>query len=144
MVDEPIGSVPVSLVATLERLAYQHPLIAHYARTRDSHPPRISDFISLSQFQRLQLHDELFRPLRINYQMAVTIPSPPHFVIGITFNRSSRDFSERERARLRDRAETAERALWSTTGSELARLTARGTGGTRPGRGWADQSADRA
>ena len=145
MVEEPAGAIPLAFVATLGRLAHEHPLITHYALTHESQPLRISDFLSLTQFRRLDLHNELFRPLRINYQLAVTIPSPPDVVIGITFNRFRKDFSERERALLAairphlaqayrnvseretlvERAETAERALWSTPATALASLTRR-------------------
>jgi DNA-binding CsgD family transcriptional regulator len=142
---EPAGAIPASFVDVLGRLAHEHPLITHYAQTRESQPLRISDFLTLAQFRKLDLHNELFLPLRVNYQMAVTIPSPSQLVIGIAFNRSHKDFSERERALLaairphliqayrnaseRDtlekRAETAERALWSTPATALASLTRR-------------------
>ena len=142
---EPLGAIGAPAVAILERLAHQHPLISHYAETRESRPLKISDFLTLSQFRKLDLHNELFRPLAVNYQMAVTIPSPPELVIGITFNRSRGDFSERERslltvirphlvhayrnaaerATLLERAETAERALWSAPATSLASLTSR-------------------
>jgi DNA-binding CsgD family transcriptional regulator len=145
MIEEPVGAIPVALVATLGRLAHQHPLITHYAQTRESQPLKLSDFLSLSQFRRLDLHNELFRPLRVNYQLAVTIPSPPQLVIGITFNRYRKDFSERDRAllamirphlvqahrnaadraTLQQRAEAAERALWSASATLLASLTRR-------------------
>jgi DNA-binding CsgD family transcriptional regulator len=143
--EEPAGAIPAASVATLGRLAHEHPLITHYAQTRESQPLRISDFLSLTQFRKLDLHNELFRPLRVNYQLAVTIPSPPELVIGITFNRSQKDFSERDRAlltairphlvqahrnaaqraTLQQRAETAERALWSAPSASLATLTSR-------------------
>src|SRR3989442_15101728 len=106
---------------------------------------KISDFLTLSQFRKLDLHNELFRPLAVNYQMSVTIPSPPELGIGVTFNRSRGDFSERERslltvirphrgqayrnaaarATLLQRAETAERPPWSAPASSLPSLTSR-------------------
>jgi DNA-binding CsgD family transcriptional regulator len=145
MIDQPAGVIDAAQVATFERHAHQHPLIAHYARTRESQPRKISDFLSLSEFRSLSLHYEFFRPLSVNYQMAVTIPSAPQLVIGIALNRSRRDFSERDRAVLEAirphlaqayrnaaertalgaRAEAAERALWSSPAAALASLTRR-------------------
>ncbi|TME55517.1 MAG: helix-turn-helix transcriptional regulator [Chloroflexi bacterium] len=145
MIEEPAGFINASQVATFEHYAHQHPLIAHYARTRESQPRKISDFLSLSEFQGLGLHNEFFRPLSINYQMAVTIPSAPQLVIGIALNRSRRDFSERdrsiletirphlaqayrnaaERTTLGERADAAERALRSSPAAALASLTRR-------------------
>jgi DNA-binding CsgD family transcriptional regulator len=98
--DEPAGTIDDWQRATFERYAHQHPLITHYAKTRERHPRKISDFLTLTQFKNLALHSEFFRPLRLNYQMAVTIPSTPELVIGIALNRSRVDFSERDRSML--------------------------------------------
>ncbi len=145
VIQEPVGAISAGLVGTFERLAYQHPLISHYARTRESRPRRISDFLSLTEFRRLDLYQEFFGQLRVNYQMAVTIPSSNALVIGIAMNRTRRDFSERdrsvldlvrphlaqayrnaaERTMLQERADAAEGALWSSPATVLASLTRR-------------------
>jgi len=96
--DEPAGIIDRWQRATFERYTDQHPLITHYARTRERYPRKISDFLTLTQFKNLALHTEFFRPLGLNYQMAVTIPSTPDLVIGIALNRSQADFSERDRS----------------------------------------------
>lgn len=144
-VQEPAESINARQTYTFERLAHQHPLISHYARTRESQPRKISDFLSLTEFRRLDLYQEFFRDLAISYQLAVTIPSSNALVIGIAMNRARQDFSERdrsvldlvrphlaqayrniaERATLRERAEAAERALWSAPAAVLASLTRR-------------------
>jgi ATP/maltotriose-dependent transcriptional regulator MalT len=145
MVQEPAGTINAPQVQTFERLAHQHPLINHYARTRESRPRKVSDFLSLTEFRRLDLYQEFFREVALNYQMAVTIPSSNALVIGIALNRARRDFSERdrsvldlvrphlvqayrniaERGALQERAETAERALWVESATVLASLTKR-------------------
>src|ERR1700736_6754640 len=144
-VQEPTESINARQTYTFERLAHQHPLISHYARTRESQPRKISDFLSLTEFRRLDLYQEFFRAVGINYQMAVTIPSSNGLVIGIALNRARRDFSERdrsvldlvrphlvqayrniaERSALRERVEAAERALSSTPATTQASLTSR-------------------
>jgi DNA-binding CsgD family transcriptional regulator len=145
MVEQPAGVITNSQVRTFERLAHQHPLIRHYALTRETRPRKISDFLSLAEFRRLDLYQEFFRQVEVNYQMAVTIPSSTSVVIGIALNRTRRDFSERdravldvvrphlaqsyrnviERATLRERTQAAERALWSAPAASLASLTSR-------------------
>jgi DNA-binding CsgD family transcriptional regulator len=145
MVQEPAGAINAPQVQTFERLAHQHPLINHYARTRESRPRKVSDFLSLTEFRRLDLYQEFFRVVAVNYQMAVTIPSANALVIGIALNRAGRDFSERdrsvldlvrphlvqayrniaERSALRERAEAAEQALWAESATVLASLTKR-------------------
>jgi DNA-binding CsgD family transcriptional regulator len=145
MVQDPAGAIAAAQVQTFERLAHQHPLINHYARTRERRPRKISDFLSLREFRQLDLYQEFFRDVAVNYQMAVTIPSANGLVIGIALNRTRRDFAERdrsvldlvrphlvqayrniaERSTLRERAETAERALWAASATLLGSLTAR-------------------
>jgi DNA-binding CsgD family transcriptional regulator len=144
-IQEPAAAISGAQAGTFERLAYQHPLISHYAKTRESRPRKISDFLSLAEFRRLDLYQEFFRHVAVNYQMAVTIPSSKALVIGIAANRTRRDFSERdrsvldlvrphlaqayrnavERTALRERADAAERALWSSPATGLASLTRR-------------------
>jgi len=99
MFEQPAGSIGPSDKATFARLAPQHPLITHYARTQDPAPRKISDFLSQRQFRALELYQDFFRRVGIDYQLAVTIPSPDP-VIGIALNRSRRDFSERDRSML--------------------------------------------
>lgn len=144
-VQEPAEAISATQATTFERLTTQHPLIRHYALTRESRPRKISDFLSLGEFRRLDLYQEFFRDVAINYQMAVTIPSSDALIIGIALNRAQRDFSERdrsvldlvrphlaqayknvaERTTLRERAEAAERTVWSASATELASLTRR-------------------
>jgi DNA-binding CsgD family transcriptional regulator len=145
LLQEPAGVIAASQIASFEHFTHQHPLITHYVRTRESKVRKISDFLTLTEFRRLDLYQEFFRDVDINYQMAVTIPSSPTLVIGIALNRKRRDFSERdrsvldvirphlvqayrnssERAALEERAETAERALWSSPARSLSRLSGR-------------------
>lgn len=73
-----------------------HPLIAHHNKTRDGQAWRISDFLSPRQFHRVALYNEYFRPLRIEYQMALTLPAPLPLVVGMALGRSGRDFSQGE------------------------------------------------
>jgi DNA-binding CsgD family transcriptional regulator len=75
----------------------EHPLIAHYRRTRDGQALKISDFLTRSRFQRLGLYNEFYRRLDVEHQMAFTLPAPWPLVIGIALNRGRQDFSERER-----------------------------------------------
>ena len=95
---QPVGTIPPHAQETFRRLAGQNPLIIHYAATADPRPLKISDFLKREQFHRLDLYQEFYRPYQVEYQLAVTIPAPCHLVIGIAFNRSQRDFSERDRA----------------------------------------------
>lgn len=74
----------------------QHPLVRHYAQTRDPQPLRMSDFIALDELKALDIYAEVFRPLETNYQLAFSLAIDADVVIGIGLNRYRRDFSERD------------------------------------------------
>lgn len=81
-----------------QRHMADHPLIAHYERSRDGSARKISDFLTQRQFRRLGLYSEFFR--RVDggdYQMVIALPAPPPLVVGISVNRDDRDFTERDR-----------------------------------------------
>ncbi len=61
---------------------------------------KISDFLTRSQFHRLALYNEFFRPLGVEYQIAVSLPPSPHLLIGIALNRGRQDFGARDRLML--------------------------------------------
>jgi DNA-binding CsgD family transcriptional regulator len=76
-------------------LVLQNPLAAHCARTGDSRALRMSDFISRRELHALELYDRIYRHTDTEYQLAFTVPNRGQ-LIGITLNRSKRDFDERE------------------------------------------------
>jgi DNA-binding CsgD family transcriptional regulator len=82
----------------LAALADQHPLIAYSAATGDGSAKKISDFWTQAQFHASDLYALVYRPIGIEYQMAVSLPAPRPIVIGIVVNRAEGDFSERDRA----------------------------------------------
>jgi DNA-binding CsgD family transcriptional regulator len=87
----------------LAGFAHQNPLISHYASTGDGQALRISDFVNRRQFHNTDLYDHVYRLIEVEYQMAITIPSPrrglgrPGELVGLTLSRTRRDFSESER-----------------------------------------------
>jgi DNA-binding CsgD family transcriptional regulator len=117
---------------------HEHPIVAHYQMSGSGVPVKISDFLSQQQFHRLGLYAEFYRSLAVEHQMALALPAPGKQIVGLAFNRSRADFSERERAiltalhtplaagleraRARDRAR---RALAAQNPAEPSGLTGR-------------------
>jgi len=97
-IDEPAGacSFPGSTRIFGQYIA-DHPLINYYAQTDDGRALKISDFLTQREFKRRGIYSEFYRRVSMNYQLAVTLPSPRPLVIGIALNRQSRDFSESDR-----------------------------------------------
>jgi DNA-binding CsgD family transcriptional regulator len=80
------------------QLMRQNPLVSHFEDTGDTRAMMWSDFTTLDQLQGTPLFEEMFRPLGISSQMAVTLPAPPGIVVGFAVNRGDGDFDERDRA----------------------------------------------
>jgi DNA-binding CsgD family transcriptional regulator len=79
------------------RHAGENPLVKRIQHTRDGRAYRFSDVISAKELERLPLYRELFVPLALAHQIAVTLPSPASITIGIALSRGGRDFTERDR-----------------------------------------------
>jgi DNA-binding CsgD family transcriptional regulator len=77
-------------------LAGENPVLAYVRRTRDGRPRRISDFLSRREYHQLPLYREFYGQINAEYQVALTLPSRPPVVIGLTLTRSLNDFSDRE------------------------------------------------
>ena len=80
-----------------ERHLGEHPLIQH-ARKHPTHRAlRISDVIPNREFRRSTVYNEFFREVGIQSQMAIGIITEPKLLVGIALNRTTSDFSEREK-----------------------------------------------
>jgi DNA-binding CsgD family transcriptional regulator len=114
------------------RLVPEHPLIAHYLRTGDGSPMKVSDLVTRRRFRASELYRAVYGPMGVEFQMAVTLPSPPGTVVGIALNRDRRDFGERDRRMLallrphlaQGRRDAAEREAADATAGMLERLLA--------------------
>jgi DNA-binding CsgD family transcriptional regulator len=72
---------------------HQHPLASLQAKG-DMTPRRISDFLSVREFHRLELYNEVYRRLGTEDQIALGLPGT--VIVAISVNRSKRTFTERD------------------------------------------------
>ena len=84
----------VELGKAFDEFADQHPLVLEMIRTGNSGPRRMSDFITVPAFKKLDLFQHVFKPLESLHQIAFSLATSPSLVIGIGLNRGRRDFSE--------------------------------------------------
>ena len=89
--------VPEPQVAAFARLVHQNPLLRRYQRTRDGRAYRMSDLVSRAELHRLELYREVYRPLRVEYQLAFVLPCPPERILAVALSRDGADYSNRER-----------------------------------------------
>lgn len=80
-----------------ERLMHQNPLVRHFEDTGDTRAMMWSDFITLDELHRTELYEEMFHPLGVDSQMAMTLPAPPGIVVGFAVNTGPECFTERDR-----------------------------------------------
>lgn len=83
-------------VANLPQLTHKHPILAYRARSRDGGAVKMSDFVTRRQFRRLELYNELFRPLGVEAEIGINLFMSAGVLAGIALQRGP-DFSERDR-----------------------------------------------
>lgn len=94
---EPPDVLDGEAIVVFERLAHQHPVIAHVEATGDLSPRAISDFLSVEDFHALDLYRDFYRRVDVEDQIAFGLPGARGLVLGVTVNRPERGFSERDR-----------------------------------------------
>jgi DNA-binding CsgD family transcriptional regulator len=67
------------------RYGHQNPLVQRYLATRDGRAYRLSDVIEMNAFREREVYHEVFVPLGVEHQLAVTLPAPPRLLIGLVF-----------------------------------------------------------
>ncbi len=79
------------------RIRNEHPILAHFERSRRGGAVKLSDFFGRRHFHRQRLYQEFFRPAGIEHQISIALPSPAPRLVRITLNRARGDFGERDR-----------------------------------------------
>jgi DNA-binding CsgD family transcriptional regulator len=90
--------VPPNAEELLLEHGEQNPLIAYYNRTGDGSAYRFSDFLTSDELHETYLYRELYRPMRMEYQMSVTLQVQAPRLFALVLGDDSHDFSERDRA----------------------------------------------
>ncbi|MGC2239498.1 MAG: helix-turn-helix transcriptional regulator [Acidimicrobiia bacterium] len=80
------------------RLMRQNPLVRHFEDTADTRAMMWADVASFEDIAQTELYQEMFRPLGVEAQMAMVVPTPPGIVVGFAVNTGVEGFTERDRA----------------------------------------------
>jgi DNA-binding CsgD family transcriptional regulator len=75
----------------------QHPVLNHFMATGDGQALKISDFLSEEAFHALTLYQQAFRLVGVEDEMGFGVQCERRFVLGFSFHRSERSFTERDR-----------------------------------------------
>ncbi len=84
----------------LEEHLPEHPLVESYTKAIRRGVSKISDFATRSQFHRLGIYSDYYRPLGVEHQIAFELPVSKAKLSTYVFGRTRRDFSERDRTLL--------------------------------------------
>lgn len=95
---EPENSRMDEFAPLFARLMRQNPLVRHFEETTDTRAMMWSDLVPFDEIADTELYQEMFRPLGIDEQMAMVLPTPPGIIVGFAINAGPEGLSERDRA----------------------------------------------
>jgi DNA-binding CsgD family transcriptional regulator len=96
---EPADYYEVDPTVEFERHMHEHPVLRAH-QSGEVGAAAISDFLTVAEYHRLAIYRDVYGPLGIEDQLAFTIDVSDGTVTGIVMNRSTRGFSDREKALL--------------------------------------------
>jgi DNA-binding CsgD family transcriptional regulator len=86
-------------IEAFDRHFFTHPLVRYHGFEGGHLPQRISDSLSAREFRGSDLYNEYYRKIGIHHAMAVPVEVAQGNLVSFVLNRSSRDFTDRDRAR---------------------------------------------
>lgn len=84
-------------IEILTRFAHQHPLIPDIIGGKIQSAVKITDYLSQSEYERLDLFNEYYRIGGFNRQMGLALPIASDFMFSCTVHRWGEDYTERDR-----------------------------------------------
>jgi DNA-binding CsgD family transcriptional regulator len=78
-------------------LVDENPLYQRWLRTRDGRAYRFCDVTTREELEATRLYREVYAPLGINHQIALTLPARSDRVLALVLHRTDRDFTDAER-----------------------------------------------
>ena len=91
------GAIARPEIEAFDRHLHEHPLVRSHVRNPAAATRRISDLVSQCEFRRTPLYNDYYRRIRIDHAMAVPVHVCKQVLVSFVFNRSGRDFSDRDR-----------------------------------------------
>ena len=85
------------LFPRFKEVAHQHPLIVRQIQFTDFPVHKISDFLTQDAYHQLDLYQDVYRPMGVEYQIAATIWLDPGHVTAFALSRQKQDYTERDR-----------------------------------------------
>jgi DNA-binding CsgD family transcriptional regulator len=94
--DYPRNTLTASAAEAFRTFGYQHPgIVASWNGLHDA--IRVSDFLSMREWRRLDVYQECHRHIGGEHEIGMTVVIAPDSRAGFSLERSTSDFTERER-----------------------------------------------
>jgi DNA-binding CsgD family transcriptional regulator len=78
-------------------LAHENPLYQRWLRTRDGRAYRFCDVTTREELEATRLYREVYAPLGIHYQVAISLPTERDRILAVVLHRDDREFTDEER-----------------------------------------------
>ncbi len=98
VVSDPPRAIGSHDVDCFNRFFFQHPLVRYHAAHVDGGSRKISDSLPPRVFRETSLYNAYYRRIGIDHVIAVPLFVDASLLVSFVFNRTRRDFSERDRA----------------------------------------------
>jgi DNA-binding CsgD family transcriptional regulator len=85
------------LLQRFNEVAHQHPLIIGQMQSHDFPVHKISDFLAQKDYHELELYQDVYRHMGVEYQIAATIKLEPDRITAFALSRRRNDYTERDR-----------------------------------------------
>jgi len=92
--------MPPEVLEAFSDLVQQNPVLQHQRVTGDGSARRLSDFLSQDELHQLELYQRVYRPLGVEYQVAVGLTAKAPLIIAFALSRKHADFIDDELALL--------------------------------------------
>jgi DNA-binding CsgD family transcriptional regulator len=94
---KPESNIFASLFGRFKEVAHQHPLIMRQMQAVDFPVHKISDFLTQDAYHQLELYQDVYKVMGVEYQIAATIRLDPGHVTAFALSRQKNDYTERDR-----------------------------------------------
>lgn len=96
LLDPPIQDFEAKFARWTE-YAHEHPVINYHKETGDGSAHQIADFLSTREYHALNLYQQVYRQMKVEYQLSATILTSPDVIIAAAMSRERGRFSETSR-----------------------------------------------
>lgn len=97
VVSDPPHAFDRDALAAFDRHFFEHPLVRYHSTTPGGGVHRISDSLDRGRFRATPLYAEYYRKVGLDHALALPLHVDHRLLVSFVFNRTGRDFSERER-----------------------------------------------